>query len=60
MIIYFLAFLALLYNFYYVFCWCKVDKLSTRLFLVALVFAVEAAIVRFILPDPYLYLIKDT
>ena len=60
MIIYFLAFLALLYNFYYVFCWFKVDKLSTRFFLVALGFAVEAAIVHFLLPDPYLHLIKDT
>ena len=59
MIIYFLGFLALLYNIYYVFCWCKVDKLSTRFFLVALVFAIEAAIVRFLLPDPYLYLLQD-
>ena len=59
MIIFFLAFLAFLYNFYYVFYWCKVEKFSTKIYLVSLVFTVEAAIVRFLLPDPYSFMLKN-
>ena len=35
----------------------KLINFQQNFFLVALVFAIEAAIVRFLLPDPYLYIL---
>ena len=60
MIIYFLTFLALLYEFPLR---CsvsvKLKNFQQDLFLVSLVFAVEAAVVQFLLPDPYSFMLRN-